>query len=125
MTMAPFETVMTFDGSNVMLEEARLASTEIDAFIAGPITRVLDSPTLDLTLKGSVNLDKAIKWVPPPPVPVSGMATIEGTHHRAGARHRHRPAGHQQHARASAASASSISPGRSGSPSNRSPDTTC
>ncbi len=79
MTMAPFETVMTFDGSNVMLEEARLASTEIDAFIAGPIKRVLDSPTLDLTLKGSVNLDKAIKWVPPPPVPVSGMATIEGT----------------------------------------------
>ncbi len=79
MTMSPFETVMTFDGSNVMLEEARLASTEIDAFIAGPIKRVLDSPTLDLTLKGSVNLDKAIKWVPPPPVPVSGMATIEGT----------------------------------------------
>ena len=70
---------MTFDGSNVMLEEARLASTEIDAFIAGPIKRVLDSPSLDLTLKGSVNLDKAIKWVPPPPVPVSGMATIEGT----------------------------------------------
>jgi outer membrane protein assembly factor BamA/autotransporter translocation and assembly factor TamB len=79
MTMAPFETVMTFDGSNVMLEQARLASSEIDAFIAGPIKRVLDSPTLDLTLKGSVNLDKAIKWVPPPPVPVSGMATIEGT----------------------------------------------
>ena len=79
MTMAPFETVMTFDGSNVMLEQARLASSEIDAFVAGPIKRVLDSPTLDLTLKGSVNLDRAIKWVPPPPVPVSGMATIEGT----------------------------------------------
>ena len=79
MTMSPFETVMTFDGSNVMLQEARLASTEINAFIAGPITRVLDSPSLDLTLKGTVNLDQAIKWVPPPPVPVSGMATIEGT----------------------------------------------
>jgi outer membrane protein insertion porin family len=79
MTMAPFETVMTFDGSNVMIEEARLSSSEIDAFIAGPITRVLDSPSLDLTLKGSVNLDKAMRWVPPPPVPVSGMATIEGT----------------------------------------------
>ena len=79
MTMAPFETVMTFDGSNVMIEEARLSSSEIEAFIAGPITRVLDSPALDLTLKGSVNLDKAMRWVPPPPVPVSGMATIEGT----------------------------------------------
>ena len=79
MTMAPFATVMTFDGSNVMLEEAHLASSEIDAFISGPINRVLDSPTLDLALKGSVNLDNAIKWVPPPPVPVSGMVTIEGT----------------------------------------------
>ena len=40
---------------------------------------MLDSPSLDLSLKGSVNLDKAIEWVPPPPVPVTGMATIEGT----------------------------------------------
>ena len=79
MTMAPFETVMTFDGSNVLLEEARLSSSEIEAFIAGPIRRVMDSPSLDLTIKGSVNLDKAMRWVPPPPVPVSGMATIEGT----------------------------------------------
>ena len=79
MTMAPFETVMTFDGSNVMLEQARLSSPEIEAFLSGPINRVLDSPSLDLALKGSVNLDNAIKWVPPPPVPVTGMATIEGT----------------------------------------------
>ena len=79
MTMAPFETVMTFDGSNVALKQARLSSPEIDAFLSGDINRVLDSPSLDLTLKGSVNLDKAIKWVPPPPVPVTGMATIEGS----------------------------------------------
>ena len=85
MTMAPFETVMTFDGSNVMLEQARLSSPEIDAFLSGPINRVLDSPSLDLSLKGSVNLDKAIEWVPPPPVPVTGMATIEGIDHRSGA----------------------------------------
>ena len=78
MTMEPFETVMTFDGSNVMLEQARLSSPEIEAFLSGPINRVLDSPSLDLSLKGSVNLDQAIKWVPPPPVPVTGMATIEG-----------------------------------------------
>ena len=79
MTIEPFETVMTFDGSNVMLEQAALTSPEIQAFISGPINRALDSPSLDLTIKGSVNLDKATKWVPPPPVPVSGMATIEGT----------------------------------------------
>jgi outer membrane protein assembly factor BamA len=79
MSMEPFETVMSFDGSNVLIEQARLASDEVNVFIAGPITRALDSPALDLTIKGSVNLDKALHWVPPPPVPVSGMATIEGT----------------------------------------------
>ena len=78
MTMAPFETVMTFDGSNVSLEQARLSSSEVEAFLSGPIKRVLDSPSLDLSIKGSVNLDTAIKWVPPPPVPVTGRATIEG-----------------------------------------------
>lgn len=78
MTMQPFETVMTFDGSNVLLEQAQLSSPEIQVFLSGPIQRVLDSPSLDLTLKGSVNLDEAIKWVPPPPVPVTGTATVEG-----------------------------------------------
>ncbi|HEX4913191.1 MAG TPA: hypothetical protein VFV51_04495, partial [Vicinamibacterales bacterium] len=79
MTMSPFETAMTFDGSNVMIESAHLSSTEIDAFIAGPVHRVLDAPSLDLTLKGSVDLERSLRWVPPPPVPVSGTATIEGT----------------------------------------------
>jgi outer membrane protein insertion porin family len=79
MTMAPFQTEMTFDGSNVALEQARLSSPEIDAFLSGPIHRVLDAPRLELTLKGSVDLDTAMAWVPPPPVPVSGRATIEGT----------------------------------------------
>jgi hypothetical protein len=35
MTMEPFETVMTFDGSNVVLEQARLSSPEIEAFLSG------------------------------------------------------------------------------------------
>ena len=78
MSLEPFETVMTFDGSNLSLEQARLSSPELDAFLSGPIARVLDSPSFDLSLKGSVDLDQAIKWVPPPPVPVSGQATIEG-----------------------------------------------
>ena len=79
MAMSPFETVMTFDGSNVALEQARLSSTEIEAFLSGDIKRILDSPSLHLALKGNINLDKAIKWVPPPPVPVSGMAAIDGS----------------------------------------------
>src|SRR5262245_51089349 len=48
MTLAPFETVMTFDGSNIALEKAHLSSSEIDAFLSGPISRILDSPALDL-----------------------------------------------------------------------------
>jgi outer membrane protein insertion porin family len=79
MTMSPFETVMTFDGSNVALEQARLSSTEIEAFLSGDIKRILDAPSLNLGLKGGINLDKAIKWVPPPPVPVTGKATLEGS----------------------------------------------
>ena len=79
MTIAPFETVMTFDGSNVSLTDARLVSSELNAFLSGPIARVLDSPHLDSTLKGTVDLENASRWVPPPPVPVSGLATIEGT----------------------------------------------
>src|SRR6478736_4502720 len=78
MTMSPFETVMTFDGSNVRLDQAKLSSTEIETFLSGRINRVLDSPVLDLALTGTVNLDQAIKWVPPPPVPIAGSATIEG-----------------------------------------------
>ena len=79
MTIAPFETVMTFDGSNVSLKDARLVSSELDAFLSGPISRVLDSPSLELSLKGTIDLENAARWVPPPPVPVSGVAAIEGT----------------------------------------------
>lgn len=79
LTMAPFDTVMTFDGSDVSLKDARLVSSELNAFLSGPIHRVLDSPRLALTLKGTVDLEPATKWVPPPPVPVSGLVTIDGT----------------------------------------------
>ena len=79
MTIAPFETVMTFDGSNVSLKDARLVSSELNAFLSGPINRVLDSPQLDLSLTGTIDIANAAKWVPPPPVPVSGLATIAGT----------------------------------------------
>ena len=78
MTLAPIDTVMTFDGSNVSLQDARLVSSEINAFISGPINRVLDSPYFDLGIKGVVNLEHAMKWIPPPPVPVGGTVAIDG-----------------------------------------------
>lgn len=79
LTMAPFDTVMTFDGSDVTLADARLVSPELNAFLSGTIHRVLDSPSLALTLKGTVDLEHATKWVPPPPVPVGGLVIIDGT----------------------------------------------
>ena len=79
LAFAPFDTVMTFDGADVTLDQWRLQSPEVNAFISGPITRVLDAPQIDLAIAGTVNLDDAMAWVPPPPVPVSGQATIEGT----------------------------------------------
>jgi len=79
LTIAPFDTVMTFDGANVSLQDARLVSSELNAFLSGPIHRVLDSPRLELALKGTVDLEHAARWVPPPPVPVGGLVTIDGT----------------------------------------------
>lgn len=79
MTLAPIDTVMTFDGSNVSLKDARLVSSEINAFISGPINRVLDSPYFDLAMKGVVDLEHAMNWIPPPPVPVGGTVAIDGT----------------------------------------------
>ena len=78
MTLAPIDTVMTFDGSNVSLKDARLVSSEINVFISGPINRVLDSPYLDLAIKGAMDLEHAMKWIPPPPVPVGGTVAIDG-----------------------------------------------
>ena len=78
MTLEPIDTVMTFDGSNVSLKDARLVSHEINAFISGPINRVLDSPYFDLGIKGVVNLEHAMRWIPPPPVPVGGTVAIDG-----------------------------------------------
>ena len=78
MTLAPIETVMTFDGSNVSLKDARFVSSEINAFISGPINRVLDSPYFDLGIKGVIDLKHATRWIPPPPVPVDGTVAIDG-----------------------------------------------
>jgi outer membrane protein insertion porin family len=79
MALAPIDAVMSFDGSNVSLQDARFVAPEINAVISGPIHRVLDSPSFDLAIAGLVNLDHATRWVPPPPVPIGGSVAIEGT----------------------------------------------
>ena len=99
MTMAPFETVMTFDGSNVLIEEARLSSSEIDAFIAGPIARVLDSPSLDLTLKGSRESRQGDAVGAAAARAGVGHGDDRRHHQGAGAQLRHRSESRQQHAR--------------------------
>ncbi len=79
LTIAPFATVMTFDGSRVSLADTRLQSPELDAVLSGTIARALDAPILDLRLKGGVDIERAVQWVPPPPVAVSGSVAVEGT----------------------------------------------
>lgn len=79
LTLAPIDTVMTFDGSNVSLQGVRLVAPELHATLSGPIRRVLDTAALDLSLNGVVHLAEAARWVPPPPVPVNGTLTIDGS----------------------------------------------
>lgn len=78
LTLAPIEAEMTFDGSNVALNEAHLASAELNAVLNGTIHRVLDATFFELGLTGIVNLEPATKWAPPP-VPAAGVVNIAGT----------------------------------------------
>ncbi|MEO8678764.1 MAG: translocation/assembly module TamB domain-containing protein [Vicinamibacterales bacterium] len=78
LTMAPIDAKMTFDGSNVALNEVRLVSAELDAVLNGTIHRVLDATFFELALNGIVNLEPATEWAPPP-VPASGVVKIAGT----------------------------------------------
>jgi hypothetical protein len=99
MTMSPFETVMTFDGSNVALEQARLSSTEIEAFLSGDIKRVLDSPSLDLALKGSINPRQGDQVGAAPARAGDRHGDDRRIDHRPGARLLDRPCRAQQHGR--------------------------
>jgi outer membrane protein assembly factor BamA/autotransporter translocation and assembly factor TamB len=78
MTLESIDAKMTFDGSNILLKEARLDAAELNAVLSGTIHRVLDATSFELALDGLVNLEPATKWAPPP-VPVSGVAKIAGT----------------------------------------------
>ena len=55
-----------------------LTTDEGTIIVNGSIARVLDQPTLDLTLKGTADIARASLWAPPP-IHVSGRAALEGT----------------------------------------------
>jgi outer membrane protein insertion porin family len=67
---------MTFDGSNVGLEDVSLRTSEGDFRLAGEILRALDQPVLDLTFKGTTELAQSSRWAAPP-IPVAGLAEID------------------------------------------------
>jgi outer membrane protein assembly complex protein YaeT len=67
-----------FDGSNVELVNVGLKTKEGTIAVNGSVTRVFDSPTLDLVLDGTADIARAALWAPPP-VHVAGAATLKGT----------------------------------------------
>ncbi len=69
---------MAFDGSNVSLQELTVPFPEAHVVAAGRINRVLDDVRFALTLTGGIDLGAIAAWTPPP-VPVSGPGTFEGT----------------------------------------------
>lgn len=69
---------LTFDGSNVLLDAVTVPFREGTVVAGGRINRVLDETSLDLTLAGTIDLAVLADWTPPP-VPVSGTGTFEGT----------------------------------------------
>ncbi len=76
--VAPVKGNAVFDGSNLALADVGVTTEEGTLKVNGDITRVLDSPTLDLTLKGTVDIARSALWAPPP-VDVSGTAAIDAT----------------------------------------------
>jgi outer membrane protein assembly complex protein YaeT len=76
--VAPVKGNAVFDGSNLELANVALKTKEGAIAVNGEITRVLDLPTLDLTLAGTIDIERAALWAPPP-VRVTGAATLKGT----------------------------------------------
>ncbi len=70
---APCSTAPTSSSPNVGLK-----TVEGTIAVNGAIARVLDQPTLDLTLKGTADIERSAIWAPAP-VRVAGAASIEGT----------------------------------------------
>jgi translocation and assembly module TamA len=74
----PIEGRMAFDGSNVSLQALTLPLPEARVTVDGRINRVLDDTRFALTLGGTFDVASIAAWTPPP-VPVSGTGSFEGT----------------------------------------------
>ena len=70
--------LMSFDGSNAVLEKFTAAFPEATVVADGRINRVLDDVRFALAVTGSLDLAAVAAWTPPP-VPVSGPGTFTGT----------------------------------------------
>lgn len=75
----PFETVIGFDGSNVVLNDLPLVTEIARMNVSGELHRVLDALSLELGLDGQVDLARATESWLPAPVPVSGPARVRGS----------------------------------------------
>jgi outer membrane protein assembly complex protein YaeT len=69
---------VVFDSSNLELANVSLTTPEGTIAVNGTIVRVLDHPSLDLTLTGTADIERSAIWAPSP-VRVAGAARIEGT----------------------------------------------
>ncbi len=69
---------LAFDGSNVTLQALTAAFPELTLIADGPISRVLDDVRFGLAVRGTFDVARVAEWTPPP-VPVSGAGTFEGT----------------------------------------------
>ena len=77
-TSGAVEGRMAFDGSNVSLQALTAPFPEGRVVADGRVNRVLDDVRFALTLAGTLDLAAVAAWTPPP-VPVSGSGTFEGT----------------------------------------------
>lgn len=78
LALAPTSAQASFDGSSVALDGVRLDAAELTVELRGRIMRVLDAPSFDLALAGSLDAGPVSAWSPPP-VSVAGRVGVTGT----------------------------------------------
>jgi hypothetical protein len=67
---------MTFNGSDVRLEDLRLDTSDGEFLMRGEIDRALDQPRLNLVFNGTTELAQSSRWASPP-IHVAGAAAID------------------------------------------------
>ena len=77
-TSGPVAGRLAFDGSNLSLQQLTVPFREGTVVVDGRVNRALDDTSFALTLAGTVDVAALSAWTPPP-VPVAGAGTFEGT----------------------------------------------